>query len=103
MRFTVSKKIIISFSIALIIGILSMLVIYNGLNEVKIAMTELADIKKPLSTAAHEMEINMNGIAMGVLNYLQTTDPKYRQHVEKDTVDFERFHDQFFDYLKSTT
>jgi hypothetical protein len=43
MRFTVSKKIIISFSIILITGILSMLIIYNGLNEVKIAMIELAD------------------------------------------------------------
>jgi signal transduction histidine kinase len=100
MRFTVSRKIIISFSIVLIIGILSMLVIYNGLNEVKIAMTELADIKKPLNAAAHEMEINMNGMAMGVLNYLQTTDPKYRQHVEKDAVDFKRFHNQFFQLLE---
>jgi CHASE3 domain sensor protein len=101
MRFTVSKKIIISFSIILITGILSMLIIYNGLNKVKIAMIELADIKKPLNIAANEMEINMNGITMGVLTYLQTTDPKYRQRVEKDAIDFKYFHNQFFQLLEA--
>ena len=43
----------------------------------------------------------MNGITMGVLNYLLTTDPKYRQRVEKDAIDFKYFHNQFFQLLEA--
>ncbi len=64
---------------------------YDGLHKVKTAMSELAKEKEPLVAAANEMEINMNGIALLVLRYLNTVDPKYRQRVEKDEQDFKRF------------
>jgi CHASE3 domain sensor protein len=96
MRFTVTRKIITSLAIILVIGTISMITVYDGLHKVKMAMIELAEEKEPLVTATNEMEINMNGIAMLVLRYLNVTDPRYRQRVERDEQDFKRFHDQYF-------
>jgi signal transduction histidine kinase len=100
MRFTVSKKITLSFTIVLAIGALSMVIVYNGLKKVKMAMTELANVKEPLNAAAHKMEINLNEIATGVLAYLSTTDQRYRQDVEDDVKDFKYYHNQFFQLLE---
>jgi hypothetical protein len=86
---------ITSLAIILVIGTISMITVYDGLHKVKMAMIELAEEKEPLVTATNEMEINMNGIAMLVLRYLNVTDPRYRQRVERDEQDFKRFHDQY--------
>ena len=43
------------------------------------------------TSAAYEMEINLIGSGMGVLQYLPTVDHIYRQRVLKDEADFERF------------
>jgi signal transduction histidine kinase len=96
MRFTVTKKIITGLAIILVIGALSMLIVYDGLNKVKTAMIELAEVKEPIVAAGNEMEINMNGIGMSVLRYLNTPDPRYRRRVARDEQDFKRFLDQYF-------
>ena len=96
MRFTVTKKIITGLAIIIVIGALSMIIVYNGLHKVKAAMIELAEVKEPIVAAANEMEINMNGIGMSVLRYLHNMDPRYRRRVERDEQDFKRFHDQYF-------
>jgi hypothetical protein len=62
MRFTVSKKIVLACAVILLAGTLSMLIIYRGLSALHKAMHELTDIKGPISAAAYEMEINVNGI-----------------------------------------
>lgn len=103
MRFTVTKKIITSLAIILVIGMVSMIIVYDGLHKVKMAMIELAEEKEPLVAATNEMEINLNGIAMLVLRYLNTTNPRYRQRVERDERDFKRFHDQFFQLAGNQT
>ena len=41
--------------------------------------------------AAHEMEINTNGMALGLGNYLRTHRAEYEQRVLKDEADFTRF------------
>jgi CHASE3 domain sensor protein len=103
MRFTVTKKIIASLAIILVIGTVSMIIVYDGLHKVQMAMVELAEAREPLVTAANEMEINMNGIAMLVLRYLNTTNPNYRRRVERDEQDFKRFHDQYFQLAGNRT
>jgi signal transduction histidine kinase len=95
MRFTVSKKISVAFAVILLAGTLSMLIIYRGLSVLHKAMHELADIKEPISAAAYEMEINVNGIGLGVMKYLESADPTYRALVEDDERDFERFHTRY--------
>jgi CHASE3 domain sensor protein len=100
MRFTITKKVVISLMILLVIGTASMLIIYNGLNKVKMSIIELTDEKEPVLTAANEMEINMNGIAVVVLRYLNTTNPRYRQRMKKDEEDYRQFQDQYFQFIR---
>ncbi len=40
-----------------------------------------------------EFEININGIAKGLGNFLRTHDPKYEDRINKDTADFVHFRD----------
>ena len=91
MRFTVKQKIILGTAGILLVGLLSMLVIYGALRTAQRAMHEVAEVEEPTSAAAYEMEINVIGTGMGVLNYLDTGDPQFRARVEKDEADFERF------------
>jgi signal transduction histidine kinase len=95
MRFTVSKKIGVAFAVILLVGTLSMLIIYRGLSILQQAMHELADIKEPISAAAYEMEINVHGIGLGVLKYMDNADPTYRELVKDDERDFEYFHTKY--------
>jgi signal transduction histidine kinase len=95
MRFTVSTKIVLAFAVILLAGTLSTLIIYRGLSVLQQAMHELADSKEPISAAAYEMEINVNGIGLGVLKYLDTANPAYRKLVEDDERDFEFFHSRY--------
>jgi signal transduction histidine kinase len=95
MRFTVSRKIVLALAVTLLTGTLSMLIIYQGLSVLHKAMHELADIKEPSSAAAYEMEINVNGIGLGVLKYLDNTNPTYRALVADDEADFESFHARY--------
>ena len=91
MRFTVKQKIILGMSGILLVGLLSMLVIYGALRTAQKAMHEVADVEEPTSAAAYEMEINVIGTGLGVLKYLDTGDPQYRARVDKDEADFQRF------------
>jgi signal transduction histidine kinase len=82
-------------AIILLTGTLSMLIIYRGLSALQKAMHELADIREPISAAAYEMEINVHGIGLGVLKYLDNTDPIYRTLIQDDEKDFEHFHTRY--------
>lgn len=95
MRLTVSKKIVGALAIILLAGTLSMLIIYRGLSALQQAIHELADVREPTSAAAYEMEINVNGIGLGVLKYLDNADPTYRELVQDDEKDFEYFHAKY--------
>ena len=75
----------------LFVGLISMVVIYGALRTAQKAMHEVADVEEPTSAAAYEMEINVIGTGLGVLKYLDTGDPQYRDRVEKDEADFGRF------------
>ena len=91
MQFTVKQKIISGSAGVLLVGLLSMGVIYGALRTARKAMHEVADVEEPTSAAAYEMEINVIGTGLGVLKYLDTGDPQYRARVEKDEADFVRF------------
>jgi hypothetical protein len=102
MRFTVSTKIILGLAVVLTAGTLSMLIIYRGLNALQKGIHELADVKEPISAAAYEMEVNVNGMGLGVLKFLDTLDPTYRALVEKDEADFERFHAKYLQLARTS-
>ena len=91
MHFSVKLKVILGAAGVLLVGMLSMLVIYGALRTAQKAMHEVADVEEPTSAAAYEMEINVLGTGLGVLKYLDTGDPQYLARVEKDEADFYRF------------
>lgn len=59
---------------------------YRALSETNDAITRIAKVNGHVSAAAYEMEINTNGLGLGVLKYLQTGDQQFRERVEKDAV-----------------
>jgi hypothetical protein len=67
MRFTVSKKISLGVALILLTGSVSMVIIYQGLTAIERTLHKLSEVKEPTITAANEMEINANGIMLGVL------------------------------------
>lgn len=95
MRVTVRTKVVAGFAVILGVGTVSMLIIYYGLAALRDGMREIAGVSEPRSAAAYEMEINANGIALGVLKYLEAADPQYRRLVDKDQSDFARFHAKY--------
>lgn len=91
MRFTITKKIGLGFALVLLIGLVGMLILYRELVTAQRALRTVIQVKEPLSAAGYEMEINVIGTGMGVLKYLDTGDPQYRQRVTKDEADFTHF------------
>ena len=63
--------------------------------QARIVDEKVREITEATSAAAYEMEINLIGSGMGVLQYLQTGDYIYRQRVLKDEADLERFEAQY--------
>ncbi len=49
----------------------------------------------PASSAAYEMEININDVGMAVLKYLDTGDLEYRRLMEEEHAAFEGFHAEY--------
>lgn len=77
------------------VGLLCMLAIGRGLHAVEGAMDRLAEVEGPLNAAAYEMEVNVNGIGLAVLNHLASGRPEFREWVQDDEGDFRRYHAQY--------
>jgi HAMP domain-containing protein len=91
MRSTVKTKIIAGLLMIVGVGVISLLVTYYNLTTLKHAMDELGDLRQPMSAAAYEMEINVNGISLALLKYLDAREPRFLEWVARDEKDFERF------------
>lgn len=92
MRWTVKRKISAGLSVLVGIGAVSLLIVYYGLYTLHEAIKDLARVKQPSSAAAYEMEINVNGMGLAVLKYLEERDSLYQRWAVEDEADFERFH-----------
>lgn len=92
---TVRKKIALSLASISLLGTLSLVVIYHGLKIFEQAMRDVIDINEPISAAAYEMEINVKGIGLNVLRYLEEGQQTARALVDKDTRDFEEFYARY--------
>ena len=90
-RRTLTQQILLGVSALLLIGLGAMAVLYQALSTVKHALSKVTEVEEPTSAAAYEMEINVIGAGLGVLKYLDTSDPQYRERVAKDAEDFARF------------
>ncbi|MEX2219045.1 MAG: ATP-binding protein [Phycisphaerales bacterium] len=95
MRFTVTSKLWLSLALLVAIGLFALVLTSRGLKRVEREIRHLAEVNEPAKSATHEMEINVNGIAIGTLGYLGVPDPRFRELISKDDADFERFHSQY--------
>jgi signal transduction histidine kinase len=101
MRLTVTKKIGLSTAMMLLIGMVSMLIIYDGLTVVRAAMGRLAQVKEPANAAAYEMEIQVHDLGLSVLRYLDTGSPAARNDVSVAAARFETFHREYLRLIDS--
>lgn len=69
-----------------------------GLRTLKSQLHAITAVAEPMSAAAYEMEISIIRTGMGVVNYLLTAEPYYRQQVEQDAATFARFN-SYYDSL----
>lgn len=92
---TVSTKIWLGFLAIVLLGALTMLLAHRGLLRVDREMYNLSQIREPLKTATHEMEINLKGSAIGTLGYLSAPSQELWDLVTDNEEDFERFHAQY--------
>jgi hypothetical protein len=95
MRFTVTTKIIVSLCTIFFVGLLAMALIYRGLGIVTADLQKLANLEEPLNASTYEMEINVNGMGLHVLKYLDTGEEHYRAQVTDDNNDFTGFHRRY--------
>ena len=95
MQSSLVHKFLAGIGIIIGIGLLSMMMTYSGLTNIKLALQTISETEEPGSAAAYEMEINAIGTGMGILNYLHTGDAIYLDRVAKDEGDFERFLAQY--------
>lgn len=100
-RFSVTRKIAVGLALIIAIGLVSMLFIYRGMNEVEGALQRLAAVQAPLNAAAYELELNVNGMGLAVLKYLATRRPEYRAWAEKDEKDFAHYHATYLQLVRT--
>ncbi|MGI8738103.1 MAG: ATP-binding protein [Gammaproteobacteria bacterium] len=101
MHFSITSKVAVGLGVILLLGMLSMLFIYRGLNAVERDVQQLADVEEPTSLAAYEVEINLHGMAFAILKYLSGGNPSYRKWAAYDEADVRRFLDQYLALVNS--
>lgn len=94
-RFSVPTKIFTGLTVMTLLGVLSMLHLYEGLSTVTDHLADLDEVEVPFSTAAFEMEVNADEYALEVFKYLARPDPLHRAAAESDRDDFARFNAEY--------
>lgn len=90
MRITVRAK------IGLALGILSALFLSFGLitllvmRSITHRIQEITETKEPIKAAAYEMQLNLMGTGLAVLNYLRDHDPRDLDQIDRFGAEFER-------------
>ena len=92
---TVASKIWLGCLVIVVLGTIAMLAAYRGLLHVQKEMRHLTEVHEPIEDAAHEMEINLKGTAVGTLAYLSAPNPAFDEMIKDNADDFEQFHAQY--------
>ena len=95
MRLTVIHKIGLALVVVLLLGLMPVLMIFNGLKQLEQTVGQVTDIDEPISAAAYEMEISTISSGMAVLKYLETGEAEYRAQAAKSEADFGKFKAQY--------
>ncbi|MGZ9216839.1 MAG: response regulator [Candidatus Binatia bacterium] len=88
-------KIGLALAVVLLLGLMPVLMIFNGLKQLEQTVGQVTDIDEPIRAAAYEMEISTIASGMAVLKYLETGDAEYRVQLAQHEDDFGRFKAQY--------
>ena len=91
MRFPVRSKLIVALLALVAFGLVVISLTYRALADVRGEVDKLVRHRQPVSVAAHEIEINVNGIGMSVLAYIEGARPVYREWIVKERREIEHF------------
>jgi signal transduction histidine kinase len=94
-RLTIGRKIALALTAVVSLGLLAMLLVYQGVRQVGAAMRDLADKREPANAATYEMEIQLHAIGLAVLRYLDTQSPQAREQLAGAADQFVRFHERY--------
>jgi CHASE3 domain sensor protein len=75
---TMIGKIAVAFVVFASVSLLSMIMSFDGLKDIKHAIFRVSFVEEPISAAVYEMQIKISGSGVGVLKYLETGESKYR-------------------------
>src|SRR6185295_2008787 len=88
-------KLWLGFGTLLGMLVLTALGVAFWLRSVADELRRVTDKGEPASRAAYEMKVHSAGTGLGVLNYLHTRAPAYRDRVQQDAADFRKFNAQY--------
>lgn len=95
MRINVATKTWAACVTIVALGSVAVAVAYHGLGDVQQALRRLAEVHEPAKSATHEMEINVKGVAISTLGYVNTLDPMYKRFADDEAADFARYFSEY--------
>ncbi len=98
---TTARKLWLGFGALTALLVLVCVAALWRVQAIEAAVHEQADVARPRSDAARQLEINVLGFALNVRAYLQSGDPKARQEAQEDARDVDR-HLAEYEALAST-
>jgi len=101
MRLTITRKIVAGATVIVFLGGASMLIVHRGLSAVQQEMHNMAAIDVPIIAAAHELEINLLAIELGVLKHLDTGGRSRGAGVSEDQQEFARLHAEYMALVRT--
>ncbi len=102
MPLTVRRKIGLGIALIVVLGAIPLLIVYQGLAELRRSLHAVTYIEAPTLEAAFEMEVNALEKAAGVLTYLESGDDADRLSVERDQRDFQEYYDAYVELAPQT-
>jgi CHASE3 domain sensor protein len=84
---TIARKLWLGFGIVVLIFLVASLIIY--VSQRSVGSDEIANVEAPTRDASQEMEINLGEMSRNVSEYLQESDPQYRERFAEDRAEFE--------------
>ncbi len=95
MKLTIRRRMELGAGIVFCILAVNGLISYLQVRMIENQISTVTQVALPMTRCAYELEINMIGTGMGVLKYLDTSDPRWRARVEEDSTEFMKFHDEY--------
>lgn len=90
MRLPVRLKLIVALSAFVVFGLVVIGLLARALSDVRAEVDKLARHRQPMTISTHKIEVDVNGIGLAVLAYLDSARPDYRAWVEHDRQDIDR-------------